>query len=82
MDKVISEVKVNLKMWSTVVFDAEEIKDIYPEFAGTSDFESIEDLKEKIQEYMDMNYLDHIMYSDGAMNECTVEITYEEDENE
>ncbi len=33
MAKVIDSVELNLQMWSTVVLSAEEIQDIYPEFA-------------------------------------------------
>jgi len=31
---------------------------------------------------MDMNYLDHIQYADGALDECTVNFVYEDDGSE
>jgi len=44
MAKVIDSVELNLQMWSTVVLSAEEIQDIYPEFADMTDFEDTDDL--------------------------------------
>ena len=80
--KVISEVELNLQMWSTVTLSADEIQDIYPEFADMVDFEDTDELEQALQEYMDMNYIDHIQYADGALDDCTVHFLYEDDGSE
>jgi hypothetical protein len=80
--KVISEVELNLQMWSTVVLSAEEIQDIYPEFADMVDFEDTDELEQALQDHMDMNYIDHIQYADGALDDCTVHFVYEDDGSE
>lgn len=82
MSKYISEVEISLQMWSTVVLSAEEIQDIYPEFADMTDFEDTDELEQAIKDHMDMNYLDHIQYADGALDECDVNFIYEEEGNE
>ena len=82
MAKVIDSVELNLQMWSTVVLSAEEIQDIYPEFADMTDFEDTDDLEQALQDHMDMNYIDHIQYADGALDECRVEFLYEDDGGE
>ncbi len=60
MAKVIDSVELNLQMWSTVVLSAEEIQDIYPEFADMVEGDDTDALEQAIQEHMDMNYIDHI----------------------
>lgn len=82
MAKVIDGVEISLQMWSTVVFSAEEIQDIYPDFANWNDGDDTDEMETAIQEYMDMNYLEHIQYADGALDECTVDFQYEDDGNE
>jgi hypothetical protein len=82
MAKVIDSVELNVQMWSTVVLSAEEIQDIYPEFADMTDFDDTDELEQALQDHMDMNYLDHIQYADGALDECTVNFVYEDDGSE
>jgi hypothetical protein len=82
MAKVIDSVELNVQMWSTVVLSAEEIQDIYPEFADMVDFDDTDELEQALQDHMDMNYLEHIQYADGAMDECTVHFVYEDDGSE
>jgi hypothetical protein len=82
MAKVINEVELSLQMWSTVVLSAEEIQDIYPAFADMVEGDDTDELEQAIQEHMDMNYLDHIQYADGALDECTVHFVYEDDGGE
>ena len=79
MAKVINEVEIDLQMWSTVTLSAEEIQDIYPAFADMVEGDDTDELEQAIQEHMDMNYLDHIQYADGALDECKVEFLYEDD---
>ena len=82
MAKYIDSVELNVQMWSTVVLSAEEIQDIYPEFEDMTDFDDTDSLEQAIQEYMDMNYMDHVQYSDGAMDECTINVLIEDDGRE
>ena len=82
MAKVIDSVELNLQMWSTVVLSAEEIQDIYPEFADMTDFEDTDDLEQALQDHMDMNYYEYVDNADGALNECTVHFVYEDDGSE
>jgi hypothetical protein len=82
MAKVINEVEIDLQMWSTVTLSAEEIQDIYPAFADMVEGDDTDELEQAIQEHMDMNYLDHIQYADGALDECKVEFLYEDDGSE
>lgn len=82
MAKYIDSVEVNLQMWATVSLSAEEIQDIYPEFENMTDFDDTDELETAIQEYMDMNYMDHVQYSDGALDECTVNVVIEDDGSE
>jgi len=69
MAKYIESIDVNLQMWATVNLSADEIQDIYPEFADMTDFEDTEELEQAIEEYMNMNYMDHVQYSDGALDD-------------
>ncbi len=82
MAKVIDSVELNVQMWSTVVLSADEIQDIYPAFADMTDFDDTDELEQALQDHMDMNYLDHIQYADGALDECRVEFLYEDDGGE
>ena len=82
MAKYIESVEVNLQMWATVSLSAEEIQDIYPEFEDMTNFEDTDELETAIQEYMDMNYMDHVQYSDGALDECTINVVLEDDGSE
>jgi hypothetical protein len=82
MAKYIDSVEVNLQMWATVSLSADEIQDIYPEFENMTDFDDTDELETAIQEYMDMNYMDHVQYSDGALDECTVKVVIEDDGSE
>ena len=82
MAKYIDSVEVNLQMWATVSLSAEEIQDIYPEFENMTDFDDTDELETAIQEYMDMNYMDHVQYADGALDECTVNVVIEDDGSE
>jgi hypothetical protein len=79
MAKVIDGVKLGLKMWATVVLSAEEIQDLYPAFADMVEGDDTEELEQAIQEYMDMNYLDFILYADGGLGACKVRFIYEDD---
>jgi hypothetical protein len=82
MSKYISEVEISLQMWSTVTLSAEEIQDIYPAFADMVEGDDTDELEQAIQDHMDMNYLDHIQYADGALDECKVDFIYEDDGGE
>ena len=82
MAKYIESVEVNLQMWATVSLSAEEIQDIYPEFEDMTDFDDTDALEQAIDEYMNMNYMDHVQYSDGALDECIVSVVIEDDGSE
>ena len=82
MAKVIDSVELNVQMWSTVVLSAEEIQDIYPEFADMVDFDNTDELETALDEYMNMNYMDHVQYSDGALDECRIDVLWEDDGSE
>jgi hypothetical protein len=82
MAKVIDSVELSLQMWSTVVLSADEIQDIYPEFADMVDFDDTDELEQAIQDHMDMNYYEYVNNSDGALDECTVNFVYEDDGSE
>ena len=82
MAKYIDSVEVSLQMWATVVLSAEEIQDIYPEFEDMTDFDDTDALEQAIQEHMDMNYIEHIQYADGALDECTINVVMEDDGSE
>jgi hypothetical protein len=82
MAKYIDSVEVSLQMWANVSLSAEEIQDIYPEFEDMTDFDDTDALEQAIQEYMDMNYMDHVQYSDGALDECIVSVVVEDDGSE
>ena len=81
MAKKINEVEIRLEMWSVVTLSAEEIEEIYPNFQSM-DVDETDELEQAIQDYMDMNYLDHVMWADGALDECRVEFVYEDDGGE
>ena len=82
MAKYIDSVEVSLQMWANVSLSAEEIQDIYPEFADMTDFDDTDELETAIEEYMNMNYMDHVQYSDGALDECRIDVVYEDDGSE
>ena len=82
MAKVIDSVTIGLQMWATVELSAEEIQDIYPEFADMTDFEDTDELEQALQDHMDMNYLDHIQYADGALDNFDMTVLYEDDGSE
>jgi len=83
MAKYIDSVEVSLQMWANVSLSAEEIQDIYPEFADMTDFDDdTDELETAIEEYMNMNYMDHVQYSDGALDECIISVVLEDDGNE
>jgi hypothetical protein len=82
MAKYVDSVEVSLQMWANVSLSAEEIQDIYPEFEDMTDFDDTDALEQAIQEYMDMNYMDHVQYSDGALDECIVSVVIEDDGSE
>ena len=82
MAKYIDSVEVSLQMWANVSLSAEEIQDIYPEFADMTDFDDTDELETAIEEYMNMNYMDHVQYSDGALDECTINVVIEDDGSE
>lgn len=81
MAKKINEVEIHLQMWSTVTLSAEEIEEIFPDFQSV-DVDDTDELEQAIQDHMDMNYLDHIQWADGALDECRVEFLYEDDGSE
>jgi len=82
MAKVIDSVEVSLQMWANVSLSAEEIADIYPAFNDMTDFDDTDELETAIDEYMNMNYMDHVQYSDGALDECRIDFVYEDDGSE
>ena len=82
MAKYIDSIEVNLQMWATVSLSAEEIADIYPAFNDMTDVDDTDELETAIDEYMNMNYMDHVQYSDGALDECIVSVVIEDDGSE
>jgi hypothetical protein len=82
MAKVIDSVEISLQMWANVTLSAEEIQDIYPEFADMVDFDNTDELETALDEYMNMNYMDHIQYADGALDECRIDFVWEDDGSE
>jgi hypothetical protein len=47
-----------------------------------TDFDDTDELETAIEEYMNMNYMDHVQYSDGALDECTISVVLEDDGSE
>ena len=82
MAKVIDSVEISLQMWANVTLSAEEIQDIYPEFADMVDFHNTDELETALDEYMNMNYMDHVQYADGALDECRIDFVWEDDGSE
>lgn len=82
MAKVIDGVEVSIQMWANVTLSAEEIQDIYPAFEDMTEDDDTDELETAIEEHMNMNYMEHVQYADGAMDECTIDFTYEDDGSE
>jgi hypothetical protein len=82
MAKVVESVEVSLQMWANVSLSAEEIQDIYPEFEDMTAGDDTEEMEQAIEEYMNMNYMDHVQYSDGALDECRIDVVWEDDGSE
>jgi hypothetical protein len=82
MAKYIDSIEVSLHMWANVTLSAEEIADIYPAFNDMTDFDDTDELETAIEEYMNMNYIDHVQYSDGALDECHIDVVFEDDGSE
>lgn len=82
MAKVIDSVTISLQMWANVELSAEEIADIYPAFNDMTDVDDTDELETALEEYMNMNYLDHIQYADGALDNFDMTILYEDDGSE
>jgi hypothetical protein len=82
MAKVVESVEVSLQMWANVSLSADEIQDIYPEFADMTAGDDTEEMEQAIEEYMNMNYMDHVQYSDGALDECRIDVVWEDDGSE
>jgi hypothetical protein len=82
MAKVIDSIEVSLQMWANVSLSAEEIADIYPAFNDMTAGDDTDELESAIEEYMNMNYMDHVQYSDGALDECRIDVVYEDDGSE
>jgi hypothetical protein len=82
MAKVVESVEVSLQMWANVSLSADEIQDIYPEFADMVAGDDTEEMEQAIEEYMNMNYMDHVQYSDGALDECRIDVVWEDDGSE
>jgi hypothetical protein len=82
MAKYIESIDVNLQMWATVSLSAEEIADIYPAFNDMTADDDTDELETAIEEYMNMNYIDHVQYADGALDECTINVLLEDDGSE
>jgi hypothetical protein len=82
MAKVVESVEVSLQMWANVSLSAEEIADIYPEFNDMTAGDDTEEMEQAIEEYMNMNYMDHVQYSDGALDECRIDVVWEDDGSE
>jgi len=82
MGKVVESVEVSLQMWANVSLSAEEIQDIYPAFADMVDGDDTDEMEQAIEEYMNMNYMDHVQYSDGALDECRIDVLWEDDGSE
>ena len=82
MAKVIDSVTIGLQMWATVELSAEEIADIYPAFNDMTAYDEIDELETALEEYMNMNYLDHIQYADGSLDNFDMTVLYEDDGSE
>jgi hypothetical protein len=82
MAKVVDSVEVSLQMWANVSLSAEEIADIYPAFNDMTAGDDTEEMEQAIEEYMNMNYMDHVQYSDGALDECRIDVVWEDDGSE
>ena len=82
MAKVIDSVEISLQMWANVSLSAEEIADIYPAFNDMTADDDTDELETAIEEYMNMNYMDHVQYSDGALDNFDMTILYEDDGSE
>ena len=82
MARQIEGATISLQMWATVELSAEEIMDIYPEFADWNDGDDTDLMERALEEHMDFNYLDLIQYADGALDECTIDFQYEDDGSE
>ena len=82
MAKVVESVEVSLQMWANVSLSADEIQDIYPAFADMVDGDDTDEMEQAIEEYMNMNYMDHVQYADGALDECRIDFVWEDDGSE
>ena len=82
MAKYVESIEVSLQMWANVSLSAEEIADIYPAFNDMTAGDDTDELESAIEEYMNMNYMDHVQYSDGALDECTIDVVWEDDGSE
>jgi hypothetical protein len=82
MAKVIDSVTIDVQMWSSITLSAEEIQDIYPEFANWNDGDDTDLIERAIEEHVDFNYLDLIQYADGALDECKITFEFEDDGGE
>ncbi len=82
MAKYVDSIEVSLQMWANVSLSAEEIADIYPAFNDMTDIDDTDELETALEEYMNMNYLDHIQYADGALDNFDMTILYEDDGSE
>jgi hypothetical protein len=82
MAKVIDSIEVSLQMWANVSLSAEEIADIYPAFNDMTADDDTDELETAIDEYMNMNYMDHVQYADGALDECRIDFVWEDDGSE
>ena len=82
MAKYVDSVEVSLQMWANVSLSAEEIADIYPAFHDMVAGDDTDEMEQAIEEYMNMNYMDHVQYSDGALDECRIDVVWEDDGSE
>ena len=82
MAKYVESIEVSLQMWANVSLSAEEIADIYPAFNDMTADDDTDELESAIEEYMNMNYMDHVQYSDGALDECRIDLVREDDGSE
>ena len=82
MAKYVDSVEVSLQMWANVSLSAEEIADIYPAFHDMVAGDDTDEMEQAIDEYMNMHYMDHVQYSDGALDECRIDVVWEDDGSE
>ena len=82
MTKQLEGVEIKLRVWAKVVLDKAEIEDTFPDLANYDLDEDLEEIGQVIREHMDLYYMDHITYAEGAMDECEVSLSISDEESD